>query len=91
MDLEVKVGDRALGIAAVAHVGYEFATFHVLALVEAGGIGVLHPALPVVGAGRVVVDVDVEIVVAVVAPQEKVVPRRPVWIEPIDLAVDHRQ
>ncbi len=98
MDLEVQVAARVLGVAAVADVADEVAPLDARPVGETGGVGVLDPAQPVVGAGSVVVEVDVEVVVAVVTAQQDVVVGKVVVagelageVEPVDRAVDHGQ
>ena len=63
---EVEVGGGALGVAAVAHPADQFPGLHVDPGADAGGDA---PALAVVGAGAVVVEVDVVGLPAVVVAQ----------------------
>ena len=62
-----------LGVTAIAYVADDVSPLNARPIGEPGRIGVLGSAQPVVGAGSVVVEVNVEIVVTVVAAkQEKV-------------------
>ncbi len=69
----MEVTAAILGVAAVAHPSDEVPGLHARPVGETRGVGVLHSALPVVGAGSVVVQMDVEVVVTVVATQKDVV------------------
>jgi hypothetical protein len=76
MELEVQVRLRAFRVAAVAHVRDELPGLHLAAHRDAGCEAPARGVLTVVGAGRVVVDVDVPVLPAVITDEREHVARR---------------
>ena len=94
VDLEVEVCSGRFGVAAVAGVGDDLAGRDLCPDRDAGGEGVLQRVQAVVGARRVVVDVDVPVLPALGVAQHQHVAlarRAVVDVDPPDGGVDHGQ